>query len=160
MPLAIAYLPVLLAFLARLALVGLFLPFSALDKVLNFGAAVGQAGQAVASPGLARLLIFAGLFVEVVMSLCVLTGIADRAAAVVLAGYCAVTAVLWKQFWRRPDFRLRGPSQGREVFWDFMKNFAVAGGFLAIAWGGTAGGVAGFLHAPLASSRPYDVRVP
>ncbi len=148
----------MLAFLARLALVALFLPFSALDKVMNFGAAVGQAGQAVASRALARLLIFAGLFVEVVMSLGVLSGIADRAAAFVLAGYCAVTAVLWKQFWRQPDFRLHGPSQGREVFWDFLKNFAVAGGFLALAWGSSASGVTAFLHAPLASSHPYWIR--
>jgi putative oxidoreductase len=152
----LAYAAVLLAFLARLALVALFLPFSALDKVLNFSAAVGQAGQAVASHTLARSLIYAGLFVEVVMSLGVLTGIADRAAAVVLAGYCAVTAVLWKQFWRQRDFRLRGASQGRDVFWDFLKNFAVAGGFLAVAWGGSASGVIAFLHAPLVSSHPYE----
>jgi putative oxidoreductase len=152
----VADLAVCFAFAARLALVALFLPFSALDKVLNFRAAVGQAGAAVASPLLARSLIFAGLFVEVFMSLGVLTGVADRAAAMVLALYCGVTALLWKPFWRQADFRLRGPSAGREVFWDFLKNFAVAGGFLALAWGGSAAGVVSFLHAPLASSHPYE----
>lgn len=148
-------LDVAVAVLARLSLVLLFMPFSALDKVLNFGSATKQAGEAFASANLARALILVGLFVEVAMSLFVLTGFADRAAAFVLAGYCGVTALLWKQFWRAPDFRLRGPSQGREVFWDFLKNVAVAGGFLAVALGPTAGGVASFLHAPFASTHPY-----
>ena len=148
---------VLAAFAARVSLVVLFFPFSAADKVMNFEAATGQARQAVSSPAVARLLILAGLFVEIVMSLAILIGIADRAAAFVLAGYCAVTALLWKQFWRTPDFHLRGPSKGREVFWDFLKNFAVAGGFLALAWGPNADGVARFLHDPLASTHPYAV---
>jgi putative oxidoreductase len=145
------------AFMARLSLILLFFPFSAADKVMNFDAATGQAREAVSSRLLARLLILAGLFVEVVMSLAILTGIADRAAAFVLAGYCAVTALLWKRFWRAPDFRLRGPSKGREVFWDFLKNFAVAGGFLALAWGPNAEGFARFLHDPLASTHPYVI---
>jgi putative oxidoreductase len=146
------------AFAARLSLVLLFLPFSALDKVLNFEAATGQAGEAVSSKGLARALILVGLAVEVVMSALVLTGVADRAAAFVLAGYCAVTALLWKRFWREPDFRLVGKSRGREVFWDFLKNFAVAGGFLALAWGGpSAAGVRAFLADPLGSTHPYAI---
>lgn len=150
-------LAVLSAFAARAFLVLLFLPFSALDKVLNFRGAVGQAGQATASRPLATALILAGLFVEVVMSLGVLTGIADRFSAFVLAGYCMVTALLWKPFWREPDFRLRGASRGRETFWDFLKNFAVAGGFLALAWGGpSAQGVTAFLHDPFGSTHPYS----
>lgn len=152
---------VLAAFAARAFLVLLFLPFSALDKVLNFRAAVAQAGQATASRPLATALILAGLFVEVVMSACVLTGIADRFAAFVLAGYCAVTALLWKQFWRKPDFRLRGPSAGRETFWDFLKNLAVAGGFLALAWGGpSAQGFAAFIDDPFGSTHPYTQPIP
>jgi putative oxidoreductase len=141
-------------FAARLLLVLLFLPFSALDKVLNWSAAVGQAGQSAPRP-LAPLLILSGLGIEVVMSLGVLTGVADRLAALVLAGYCAVTAIVWKQFWRTADFRLRGPSQGREVFWDFLKNLALAGGFLMLAFGGVASGAAHFAAHPFASSHPY-----
>jgi len=41
-------LSILVAFAVRCLLVGLFLPFSALDKVLNFGDAVDQATQAIA----------------------------------------------------------------------------------------------------------------
>jgi len=62
---------------------------------------------------------------------------------------------LWKQFWKAADFRLRGASRGRDTFWDFLKNLALAGGFLMLASGGGANGVRTFLHAPLASSDPY-----
>ncbi len=146
---------ILITFLARLSLVLLFLPFSAADKVINFSSAVGQARHAAPSTAVARALILAGLFVEVVMSLGILTGTADRAAAFVLAGYCAVTAVLWKPFWRTPDFSLVGPSQGREMFWDFLKNFAVAGGFLMLAFGPSSGTLRDFAAHPFASSHPY-----
>ncbi|RVU21017.1 DoxX family membrane protein [Methylobacterium oryzihabitans] len=150
-------LSLVVAFLVRLVLVLLFLPFSALDKILNFRGAVGQAQEAVASRGAAAALICAGLFVEVVMSLGVLTGIADRAAAFVLAGYCAVTALLWKPFWKPGDFWDGPQSRGRTLFWDFWKNLALAGGFLLITFGTGADGVARFLDAPLASSDPYRI---
>lgn len=145
----------IVSFLIRLSLVALFLPFSALDKLLNPGAAADQALGAVHSRMLAWLLIGAGLLVEVVMSLAVLTGYFDRLAAVILAGYCAATALLWKQFWKTSDFRLKGPSKGRDVFWDFLKNFAVAGGLLMLATGGTAYGVRQLIRYPLSSSQPY-----
>ena len=122
----------IVVFAVRALLVLLFLPFSALDKILNFDQAVEQAAQAIPKRSLALLMIFAGFGVEVLMSLAVLSGIADRMAALVLAVYCIVTAVLWKQFWKEPDFRFKGASSGRDVFWDFLKNFALAGGFLTL----------------------------
>ena len=145
------------AFTARGMLVMLFLPFSALDKILNFRQAVGQAAEAVANRSLATVLILAGLGVELFMSLAVLTGVADRMAALILAAYCVVTALLWKQFWKTPDFRLRGTSRGREVFWDFLKNLALGGGFLVLAFGASANGVEQFLAHPWASSHPYTL---
>jgi putative oxidoreductase len=141
----------------RLLLVLLFLPFSALDKILAFRAAAGQAREAVGSPGLAAVLVGAGLFVEVVMSAAVLTGEADRAAALVLAGYCGVTALLWKRFWRPGDFWVRGDSRARTLFWDFWKNVALAGGFLLITFGTGAATVERFFTAPLSSTHPYAV---
>ena len=149
---------VIASFLIRCSLVALFLPFSALDKLLNPGAAVDQAQGTVHSRTLAWILIGLGLFVEVAMSLAVVSGVFDRLAAVILAGYCAVTALLWKQFWKTDDFRLKGPSKGRDVFWDFLKNFAVAGGFLILATGGTAGGVKHLIEHPLSSSHPYALQ--
>jgi putative oxidoreductase len=136
-------------------LVALFVPFSALDKILNFKSVVGQAAEAIPSRWLATIAILAGFGVEVLMSLAILTGVADRMAALVLAVYCAVTAVLWKPFWRQPDFRLRGASRGRDVFWDFLKNLALAGGFLMLAFGASSTGFDHFLAHPLASSHPY-----
>jgi putative oxidoreductase len=150
-----ALLSIVAALAARLLLVMLFLPFSALDKVLNFRQAVNQAAEA-APRSLAAVLIFAGLGVEFFMSLAVMTGIADRLAALVLAFYCIVTALLWKQFWKTSDFRLRGASHGRELFWDFLKNLALGGGFLALAFGANADGFERFLSQPFASSHPYS----
>jgi putative oxidoreductase len=148
-------LAVLVAFAVRCLLVGLFLPFSALDKVLNYRAAIEQASQAIPNRVIASLLVVGGLCIEVFMSLAILAGFVDRLAAFILAGYCLITAVLWKQFWTKPDFRLKGASNGREVFWDFLKNAALAGGFLLLAFGPDGSGVQQFLHHPLASSQPY-----
>lgn len=150
-------LTVLVAFVVRCLLVSLFLPFSALDKVLNFRAAVDQASQTVPNRVCASLLIAAGFCIEVFMSLAILTGVADRLAALILACYCVITALLWKQFWTQPDFRLKGASKGRDLFWDFLKNLALAGGFLLLAFGSNGSGVLQLLHHPLASSRPYAI---
>lgn len=148
-------LSILVAFAVRALLISLFLPFSALDKILNFRDAIGQASQAVSNRQLATALIVGGLGIEVLMSAAILSGVADRLAAFILAGYCMVTALLWKQFWKAPDFRLQGRSVGREIFWDFWKNVALAGGFLILALGSNAASVRQFAHHPLESSHPY-----
>src|SRR5665213_2865716 len=139
----------------RLGMVLLFLPFSALDKIFNFRGAVGQAREAVADPRVATALIVAGLGVEVFMSLGVVTGIADRACAFVLAGYCVVTALLWKQFWKPGDFWTSNTGQGRTLFWDFLKNVALGAGFLLITFGTDAPSATQFIAHPMASSHPY-----
>ncbi len=144
-----------IAIFARCLLVLIFLPFSALDKLLNFRDAVHQASEVTVFAKLARTLIVVGFLIEVVMSIAILTGIADRLAAFIMAGYCVITALLWKQFWKLPDFRLRGNSRGRDTFWDFLKNVALAGGFLLLTFGPDASGVQRFFHNPLASSHPY-----
>lgn len=144
-----------ITFAVRCLLVALFLPFSALDKILNFGEAVGQAKQATGSRALAAILILGGLGIEIVMSLAILTGVADRLAALILAAYCMATALLWKQFWTHADFRLKGGSASRDIFWDFLKNFALAGGFLLLTFGTGTRSVNQFLTHPLASSHPY-----
>jgi putative oxidoreductase len=145
---------VAIAFLVRALLVALFLPFSALDKVLNFQQALTQACQS-APPWLAPVLVGGGFGIEVMMSAAILTGFADRLAALVLAGYCIVTALLWKQFWTVPGFRLKGPAGSRELFWDFLKNIALAGGFLLLTFGTNVSQAERFLKHPLSSSQPY-----
>jgi putative oxidoreductase len=147
---------VLVAFAVRLLLVLLF-PFSALDKILNHRGAVGQASEAVDSTSVATALIVVGFLVEVIMSVGVVTGIADRAAAFILAGYCGVTAIFWKQFWIPGDFWMEGKSRARGLFWDFLKNFALAGGLLLITFGTGASSVELFFSSPLSSSHPYPL---
>ena len=137
----------------RYLLVILFFPFSALDKILGFKGAVGQAQEVVSSRAAASVLLLAGLFVEIVMPILILTGVADRLAAFIMAGYCMVTALLWKQFWKPGDFWSGG--RGRELFWDFLKNFALAGGFLMITFGLNAPAATTFLQDPLSSTHPY-----
>lgn len=138
----------------RYGLVILFFPASALDKVINFKGAVGQARQIF--PGLlGTIMILAGLFIEIVMPLGILTGIADRLAALVMAGYCAMTAVLFKRFWQPGDFFHAGESKGRDLFWDFLKNLSLASGFLLITVGLHGHGLDAFLAAPFGSSHPY-----
>ena len=140
--------------LVRFGLVALFLPASALDKIIDFKGAVKQAAEDF-SPAVARVAIIAGISVEVFMSLSVLTGIADRLGALILAVYCVATACLFKQFWRKGDFWTAGDSKARTLFWDFLKNFSVASGFLLIVVGPTGADLRTFIAHPLASSAPY-----
>ena len=147
-----------LALAIRVVLVLLFLPFSALDKVLDFRGAVAQAQEAVSNKAVATALILVGLFVEVFMSAGVVSGIADRACAFVLAGYCAVTALLWKQFWRLGDFWSSNTGRARTLFWDFWKNLALAAGFLFIVVGTEASSIAQFLAHPTFQSHPYRLK--
>lgn len=142
---------IVVTFLMRVVLVMLFFPFSTLDKVLNFRGAVRQAAEV--SQAAAVPLILVGMSVEIFMSLGIVTGIADRLAAFIMGGYCAATALLWKQFWKPGDFWSGG--KGRDLFWDFFKNFALGAGFLLITFGTGPADVGGFLSHPLASSHPY-----
>ena len=141
--------------LVRYGLVVLFFPASALDKILNFKGAVKQAKQVFSSDAVAMTLILVGVFVELAMPLGILSGVADRLAALVMAGYCAVTAVLFKRFWEPGDFWSPGESKGRELFWDFLKNFSLASGFLLIVVGLDGQAWHAFVADPLASSHPY-----
>lgn len=145
-------LSLIVTFLVRMVLVLLFLPFSALDKIINWRGATAQAAQL--SKPLAPVLILVGIFVETVMTLGVVTGVSDRFCAFIIAGYCGVTALLWKQFWAQGDFWSGG--KGRDLFWDFLKNFALGAGFLLITFGTGPADVAGFIAHPFASSQPYS----
>ena len=142
----------------RYGMVMLFLPFSAADKIFGFDHAVSQAQSLFKPRPIAIGMILIGLFVEIVCALGVVTGVADRACAFVIAGYCAVTAVLYKQFWAQGDFWSDPDGKGRSLFWDFLKNLSLGAGFLLIVVGTDGAGLAPFLHAPLASSHPYGGR--
>jgi putative oxidoreductase len=145
------------ALVVRYGLVLLFLPFSALDKIFGFNHAVRQAQQIFSARPVAIAMILCGLAIEIVCTLGVVTGIADRASAFVIAGYCAVTAVLYKQFWAQGDFWSDPDGKGRTLLWDFLKNLSLGAGFLLIVVGTDGSGLAPFLAHPFASSHPYGV---
>ena len=141
--------------IVRYGLVVLFFPASTLDKIFNFDGAVKQASEVFSNHMIAVALILVGVFVEVVMPLGILTGVADRLAAFIMAGYCAMTAVLFKRFWEPGDFWKKGDSKGRELFWDFLKNFSLASGFLLITVGIDGHAWSTFVTDPLGSTHPY-----
>ena len=143
----------------RIGLVILFFPFSALDKVISFGHAVKQA-QEMFPRALAIVMILVGLGIEIFASLGVVTGIADRLAALILAGYCAATAMLFKRWWEPGDFWSDPDGKARGLFWDFLKNFSLAAGFLLIVVGTQGQGFHAFLSDPLGSSHPYATTAP
>jgi len=122
------------ALVARICLVGMF-PFSALDKILHRQAALAQARSSWVPAGLAPLLLVLGGMLEVAAPVCIVLGWMAEPAALLLALYCVVTAVLFHRFWAQGDFWRTGESAGRTHFWDFTKNFGLAGGLLLVAAG-------------------------
>jgi putative oxidoreductase len=118
------------AFIARLCLVLIF-PFSALNKIFDQQAAMAQAahGWLPLPPSVAALLLVLGGMLEVIGPVCILLGFYRRQAALLFIFYVIATAVLFHNFW---SFRFNGDAWN-ENFWPFLKNFALAGGFLYIA---------------------------
>lgn len=137
------YAPLLL----RIGLVVLF-PFSALDKVVNWNAAMDQAGRTRLAPAM----LVAAILIEALTPICIVTGWHDHAAAFLLAGFCAVTAVLYHQFWRDPDFWRFKEGKGLAHFWDFLKNFGLVGGLGLIVLAPHTGTVSEAFQHPWASS--------
>ncbi len=121
-----------LPLVARICLVVLF-PFSALDKVLHWNEALAQCRSSFL-PG-APLLLVASMVVEVAAPVCIVAGWQAPLAALVLAAFCAATALLYHPFWRAGDFWAQGASVDRDHFWDFLKNFGLAGGLLLVVAG-------------------------
>lgn len=115
--------------LARICLVVLF-PFSALDKIVYWRDALKQAESSFVPGG--PVLVVIAIVIELVTPACIVLGWHDRLAAFVLAGFCVVTAVLYHPFWSFADFWTPGDSKGRRHFWDFLKNFGLAGGLLLL----------------------------
>ena len=143
------------ALVVRYGMVMLFLPFSALDKIFDFPRAVSQAQEVFAPRPLAVVVLLFGLAIEIVCTSGVVFGLADRACALVIAIYCAATAVLYKRFWAPGDFWSDPDGKGRTLFWDFLKNLSLGAAFLLLVVGTDGSGLAPFLHDPLASSHPY-----
>ena len=141
------YAPLLL----RICLVVLF-PFSGLDKIVNWRAAMKQAGEGILAPVAPAMLVL-GMIVEIVTPVCIVLGWHDRLAAFLLAGFCAVTAVLYHQFWRYPDFWRFKEGEGLEHFWEFLKNFGLVGGLGLVVLAPRTLPATNFLQHPLSSTQ-------
>ena len=115
---------------ARALLVCIF-PFSAIDKVLHWNAALAQANSSWLPRG--SLLLGLAMIVEITAPVCIVAGWHAGIAALVLAAFCVATALLYHPFWKAGDFWARGDSVGRNHFWDFMKNLGLTGGLLLVA---------------------------
>jgi len=137
------YAPLLL----RICLVVLF-PFSGLDKIVNWSSAMKQAGNSALAP----LMVVAAIAVEFITPVCIVLGWHDRLAAFVLAGFCVVTAVLYHQFWRYPDFWRFQEGKGLEHFWEFLKNFGLVGGLGLVVLAPRTLPVSEVVQYPLAST--------
>jgi putative oxidoreductase len=120
----------LLPFIARLSLLLLF-PFSALQKILDPHAAMAQAAQGWVPlpPSAAALLLVLGGMLEAIGPVCIMLNFYRRQAALLFIFYVIATAVLFHNFW---SFPFNGDVWNLH-FWEFLKNFGLAGGFLYIA---------------------------
>jgi putative oxidoreductase len=111
---------------ARICLVAMF-PFSAIDKIWHWRNSLAQTESSGLPAGQAMLI--AAILIEGVTPLMIVAGWQDRLAAFLLAGFCVVTAFLYHPFWKGPDFFIPADdSKAREHFWQFLKNFGLAGG--------------------------------
>jgi putative oxidoreductase len=146
-------LDILVPLIARILLVILF-PFSALDKILDWNGALKQANSSFLPGGPALLIV--AIVVEIVAPVCIVLAWHDRMAAFVLAGFCVVTALLYHEFWKYSDFWAPGESQGRNHFWDFLKNLGLAGGLLMVVFGTRLAPVNDVLSDPLSSTPVYS----
>lgn len=139
----------LLPLLARICLVCMF-PFSGLDKILHWKSALKQANSSFLPRG--RELLLIGMLIEFIAPVCIIIGWHDHLAAFILAGFCVVTAILYHPFWAFPDFWAPNESAARDHFWDFLKNFGLAGGLLLLILAGSFLPLSTIVSLPLSSS--------
>ncbi len=145
----------------RSILVALFL-LSALYVAVDFKGTVAHVMSINVPDGVASPMVGSALMLKILASLAFITGIADRLGALALAGFCLITALLYKKFWSVGDFAFNADSKAMPVFWEFLKNLSLAVAFLLIAFGSDVRelreGLSAFVENPLSSTHPYDWR--
>lgn len=108
------------AFIGRILLALIFIVSGAF-KLTNLANTEQMIQSVHFPPGLA---LPAAIF-EIVAGLCIVFGIFTRLFSILLAGFCILLAVLFHN-------NFSDPVQGPVQFAMFMKNFAIAGGFLCL----------------------------
>ncbi len=110
--------------LGRILMAYLFIP-AGISKISGFGNTVGY----IASKGLPLPQVAAAgaIAVEVVVALALLVGFKTRFAALILAAFTLVAAVIFHNFWAVPE------AQKMVQTIMFNKNLAIVGGLIYIA---------------------------
>lgn len=116
--------------LARIFIVWIF-PFSFLDKVFNWQGALKQATSSWLPGG--AVLLYMAMAVELLTPPMIVFGVYPGIAAFVLAGYCAVTGIVYHNFWSYDRF-WKADSAGYPHIWDFFKNFGLVGGLIFVMY--------------------------
>ncbi len=113
-----------LLILGRVLLASLFL-ISGVRKILGWAGTLAF----MQSKGLpyADILLMATIALEIGAALLIAVNILAAPAAILLAGFCLVAAVIFHNFWAVPD------AQFANQLNHFLKNVALAGGLLAVA---------------------------
>lgn len=149
----------LIVFVFRTILVALFL-FSALFVAVDFKGTKAHVKSIHVPDEIATIMVWGALLLKILASLALITGMADRLGAIALAGFCVITAFLYKRFWSLGDFSFCAASKAMPVFWEFLKNISLAVAFILIVFGGDAqslrDGLQAFADNPLSSTHPYD----
>lgn len=103
---------------------------AALFILFGFEKITGYAGSAqyMEAYGLPGLLLPLAIVVELGGGLAILLGVFTRCAALALAGFCIVTALVFHTAW--------SGDGGQAQLINFMKNLALAGGLLVLATNG------------------------
>lgn len=111
--------------LAGRILLAVFFIMSGFGKVTGFDATVGY----IASKGLPMpsLLAVLAILAELGGGVLIVIGLFTRWAALALALFCVVAAVLFHPFWSMPA----ASQMGDQI--NFMKNITIAGGMLVLA---------------------------
>ena len=131
---------------ARVCLVCMF-PFSAAEKVWHWKNGIDQTRQTGYGPTVAAIMLGAAVAVEAITPFMIVFGWFDRIGAILLAGFCFVTAFLYHPFWKAADLWSADPaSKGRAHFWDFTKNFGLVGGLLLVVFAGTLSAPGSLAH--------------
>ena len=117
----------LAALFGRVTLALIFL-WSGYGKLVDITGTVGYM-NAYHVP-LATVLVWPAALLEVIGGLMLVTGWKARWAAIALAGFTVISALIFHNFWAVP------PEQALNQTIHFMKNIAIMGGLLQVfAWG-------------------------
>jgi putative oxidoreductase len=106
-------------------LLGLIFVLSGFGKIAGFDGTVGYiASQQLPWPSLIAVLT---IIVELGGGLALVVGLATRQAAILLAGFTILAALIFHAFWAAPE----AARMMQQI--NFLKNLSIAGGMLVLA---------------------------